>query len=293
VDAGLDLAHLRDDDRLRAVVGRTLEAHGAAWQPRATDSPAACWSDAHLGLVAMRAYRDATHDEQYAMCRSAGDALLQEALHIETMGMAYAARMVLLADSVEERAMYACFAAEEATHLAGVSRHATRRPANSPFLTLLARLTEEGDRATLVLVVQVVLEGWGLDHYRWLARGCDDADLRSVLEGILRDEARHHGSGVILAPRLGVGETCIDVLTAFCGMVRVGPQGLLGAVEQVRGPRSRAQRIEALRELDTVAHAGRRLALIRDLLARAGAERVIHALDARGCLTPLSPEDAA
>ena len=128
VDAGLALGELGGDDRLRVVVGRTLEAHGAPWAPMeapsGTESP---WSAAHLGLEVLGAYRDATHVQQRAMCRHAGDSLLQEALHIETMGMAYAAKMLLLADTVEERAMYACFAAEEATHLAGVSRHAPRR----------------------------------------------------------------------------------------------------------------------------------------------------------------------
>ena len=198
-----------------------------------------------------------------------------------------------LAETVEERAMYACFAAEEATHLAGVSRHAPRRAADNPFLTLLARLTEEGDRATLVLVVQVVLEGWGLDHYRWLAQGCADVDLRRVLEGILRDEARHHGSGLLLGPRLRVGDPCVDVLSAFCGMVRAGPQGLLAAVEAGRGPLARAERVVVLEELDTVSHAGRRLALIRDLLARAGADDVIHALDTRRSFIPLTAEEAA
>jgi hypothetical protein len=42
-----------------------------------------------------------------------------------------------------------------------------------------------------------------------------------------------------------------------------------------------------------VSHAGRRLALIRDLLARAGAHDVIHALDTRRCFIPLTAEEAA
>jgi hypothetical protein len=110
-----------------------------------------------------------------------GDALLQEALHIETMGVAFAARMALLATTVEERMLYGFFAAEEATHLAGVSRFASRCPAEGPFLAMLDELIAEGDRATLVLVVQVVLEGWGLDHYRGLARACRGPALAGVL----------------------------------------------------------------------------------------------------------------
>jgi DNA primase len=35
---------------------------------------------------------------------------------------------------------------------------------------------------------------------------------------------------VLLGPRLRVGDPCVDVLSAFCGMVRAGPQGLLAAV---------------------------------------------------------------
>lgn len=85
----------------------------------------------------------------------------------------------------------------------------------------------------------------------------------------------------------------MDVLGAFCGMVRAGPQGTLAAVEAARGPMSRPERVRALEELDTVAHAGRRLALIRDLLGRAGALEVIAALEARGCFYPLTAEEAA
>jgi hypothetical protein len=219
--------------------------------------------------------------------------VLQEALQIETLGMAYAAKMTLLAPTLEERSLYALFTAEEATHLANVSCFVSRRTVENPFVDLLRRVTEESDRPALVLLVQVVLEGWGLDHYRSLARSVRDPGLGRVLEGILRDEARHHGSGVVLAPRLGVPEGVEDVLEGFCRMVRVGPQGLLSALEHGLGPLSRAQRVRALEELDTRSHAGSRLSLLRDLLERVGADGLIQSLDTRQCFTPLDPEEAA
>ena len=286
----LDLPTLASDDRLRSVLTQTLSAHAVATAP----GPAgAYWSADFLGLDRSARFRALERSAQERVVSHVSDALLQEALHIETMGVAFSSRMALLATSVEERMLYGFFAAEEATHLAGVSRFAERRPAEGPFLAMLDALIADGDRATLVLVVQVVLEGWGLDHYRGLARACREPALAGVLDAIVRDEARHHGSGVLLAPRLNAGDAAVEVMTRFCGMVQAGPQGLLDAMAREIGPLSRAERVTLLEELDTEAHAGRRLALVRDLLSKVGADDVIAALEARGCFQPLSAEDAA
>jgi hypothetical protein len=265
--------------------------------PHDARSPAAAssafWPASFFELERLTAFRDASPDTQDAIVRSCGDGILQEALHIETIGLAFSSRMVLLADTVEERSLHALFAAEEAAHLAGLSRFGARRPTENPFLALLAELVAAGDRPSLVLVVQVVLEGWGLDHYRKLARASTDVALSEVLDGIVRDEARHHGSGLLTAPRLGSTDASIEVLTRFLGMVQAGPQSVVGAVEAHAGPFSRSERVRAFTELDTETHAGGRLALVRELLQRAGAERVVTALDARGCFRPLTAEEVA
>jgi hypothetical protein len=293
VDAGLALGQLPADDRLHAVLQGALAARGVARPPPGEASAAPHWDAAYFELPRLAAFAEAPATAQRAIVARCGADLLHEALHIETIGLAYGAKMLLLSETVDERMLYAAIAAEEAAHLAGIAAFAARGPAEGPFLALLGELVAEGDRATLVLVVQVVLEGWGLDHYRGLARACRTPALARVLEGILLDEARHHGSGILLAPRRPAGDAAVEVLTALCDMVRVGPQGVLAAVEAERGPLGRAGRVRALAALDTEAHAGRRLALLRGLLARAGADTIVAALDARGRLTPATAEEAA
>lgn len=281
---------LAPDDRLHAVVRSGLQAHGWAPEPATIRAP---WTAEHFGLERVTRFRSASSEVQAAIVARCCADSLAEALNIENIGMAYAARRVLGAESVEERQLYATIAADEAVHHAALTPFAAASPVPGPFLDLLARVVETGDHATQLLVIQVVLEGWGIEHYRGLARTCGDPALAQVLRGIVDDEARHHGSGVVLAPRRPAGDAAVDVLTAFLDMVRVGPQGVVAAVEATCGPFSRAERVAVLTQLDTEAHAASRLGLLRRLLEKGGAPAVVAALEARGRFQPLTAEEAA
>ena len=294
------LASLPADDRLRAVVRGGLHAHG--WAGRQGAPGGAPWDADAYGLSRVDGYVQAQPATQSAVLQRCAADQLEEALHIENIGMAYAAHMLLGSDTIEERQLYATIAADEALHHAALTPFVPRfvpRPeaastdAPAPFLSLLERLVVEGDRATRILVVQVVLEGWGMEHYRGLARRCADPTLAAVLTRIVDDEARHHGSGVILAPRLPAGDAAVDVLTSFLDMVRVGPQAVLAALIGCVGPMSRPERITALSQLRTEDHAGAQLLLIRRLLEKAGATAIVAALHSRGRFRPLTAEEAA
>ncbi|MSQ03052.1 MAG: ferritin-like domain-containing protein [Myxococcales bacterium] len=281
---------LMPGDPLHAVVRAGLQAHGWAPQIAAEGAP---WSAERFGLDRVARFTEAAPELQHAIVARCCADQLAEALDIENIGMAFAARMLLAAESVEERQLYATIAADEAVHHAALTPFVAALPGQGPFLELLGRLVDDGDRATQVLVVQVVLEGWGIEHYRTLARTCRDPALAHVLRRIVDDEARHHGSGVVLAPRRPAGDAAVDVLTRFLDMVRVGPQGVLAAVEGACGPLSRAERVAVLEQLDTGAHAASRLGLMRRLLKRAGAHAVVAALEAQGRFQPLTAEEAA
>ena len=290
------LDSLPAEDRLHAVVRGGLHAHG--WAGRQGAPGGTPWDADAYGLSGVDGYVQAQSATQSAVLQRCAADQLEEALHIENIGMAYAARMLLGSDTIEERQLYATIAADEALHHAALTPFVprleaagTRAPA--PFLSLLERLVVEGDRATRLLVVQVVLEGWGMDHYRGLARSCADPTLAAVLTRIVDDEARHHGSGVILATRLPAGDAAVDVLTSFLDMVRVGPQAVLAALIGCVGPMSRPERITALSQLRTEDRAGAQLLLIRRLLEKAGATAIVAALHSRGRFRPLTAEEAA
>lgn len=281
VSVGFDLPPLAAGHRLHGVLAASL---GAEVRP-AGGLP---WSAAFFGLdrvAVWRAAPDAVREAVRARCCAA---TLGEAVAIERAGLAFTARMVLLAETVDERLLYASFAGDEARHFAALRPWAPAAPASGPFLDLLAEVIETAARADLVVLVQVVLEGWGLVHYRALAEASADPGLAAVLRGILKDEARHHGGGLVLAQPLGPAG--LRALAALLDLVRVGPVGVIADLEAELGPFDAAQRRRIAVELGAWTHARERLELLRGLLLRAGQAAAVAALEAGAHLSPDAPE---
>ncbi len=299
VRAGLDMPALDEEH----AVSRTVRA--AIRRRRGVDDGReggghAHWRAAYYGLDRVRLFTAAGPGARGAILEACGRALLEEAYFIEKCGIGYAAKMVLLAESSSERQLYGLIAGDEAAHLAAVARFV--EPATSargnPFLALLEELVEEGDRASLQLIVQVVLEGWGLDHYRGLRDACTSHALKIALSVILADEATHHGSGVAFIRDAELGarsrDYATDVMVRFLAMVQVGPVAVAGVVERALGGLTAAQRAELLSDLGGEEHAAVRLETLRALMGKApGARPVLERLDSLGCFRPLSLEEAA
>jgi hypothetical protein len=309
VACGLNFGHLDESHRVTRVLDAALkDALGEAQAPLAfpsddilssmRDEPA--FSEAHFGLSAVRLYREASDDLKRAIVKRASDAMLTEAYFIEKLGLAYGAKMVLLAETTEERMLYALFGADEARHLALVAPwldETHTRTTTSPFHALLARVIEEGDRATMVFLIQVVLEGWGITHYRGLTSGARDPGLKTALTSVLADEARHHGSGHVLFAERGLTTYARtfseEIMRTLLGMVQIGPASLVGAIDVVMGGLSRAQKCSVLAELDGPAHARERLALLKKLMGTTHAAPLVSLLDDAGLFAPLAIDVAA
>ncbi|HMV67715.1 MAG TPA: ferritin-like domain-containing protein, partial [Myxococcota bacterium] len=272
-------------------------AAGRPPPPRAPRSDV--WDPAFFGLDRTTAWRGATPVQRAEILSLAGRGLLEEAWYVEQCGVAYASTMALRATNTEERALYALFSADEARHLFAIEGWLADAPIGppSPFHHLLVSVLEQASTLGAVLVVQVLLEGWGLRHYRDLAVACNETALTSILDGIVQDETRHHGSGVILLSQRALDPAdqpaVIGLLSHFLTMVRAGPQGTLSAIDQVLGPLTRGDRVTTLRELDTERHAASRLAVLHSLLQQRHAAPVREALEGLGMFTPLTAEQAA
>jgi hypothetical protein len=296
---GLGLPELAGDTPLPNLVAATIKKRRGATPDGAHSH--AHWSPAFFGLDRVSAFVAADAAAQAAILEQCGQDLLAEAFYIEKSGMAFAAKMVLLAQSSDERKLYALFAGDEAAHFDAVApfyRARAATPTDNPFLALLSEVIEEGDRQSLQLVIQVVLEGWGLSHYRNLRQGCGEPSLRAVLGAILADEAAHHGSGVLLLgddplpahTRAVAG----DVLSRFLALVQAGPLGVVAAVEATLGPTSGAARRRLLDELDAGRHAAERLGELRALLGKCpAAADLTAALERDGRFTPHLPSELA
>jgi hypothetical protein len=301
VRAGLEMPGLDETHPVRRTVRAAIRRKRGVDETREDAAGHAHWRAAYHGLDRVRLFAAARPDQRRAILEACGRALLEEAYFIEKCGIGYAAKMVLLAESSCERQLYGLIAGDEAAHLAAIARFVTpdeEAAAHNPFLALLAELVEEGDRQSLQLIVQVVLEGWGLDHYRGLRDACASYPLKVALTVILADEATHHGSGVAFSRESEMTERArdyaTDVMVRFLAMVQVGPVGVAGAVERELGGLGAGQRSQLMSDLGGAQHAAVRLEKIRALLGKAaGARAVLDRLDALGCFRPHAVKEAA
>jgi hypothetical protein len=268
--AGMELPSLGKGHRVHALLHTRLRPEAVA--PRAY-APHAHWVAEFFGLQRVAMFRDATRVQKWEILDRCGRGLLEEAYFIEKSGVGFAAEMVLLAESIEERMLYATFAADEARHFDAVRPFLVGDlpdPKANPFLSLLTDTIECGDRTALQFVIQVVLEGWGLAHYRALRDACTHPVLHERLDAILHDEAAHHGSGRVLFAESRPGEATLarieESLAAMLQMVRVGPMGVLSALDAALGL-TRAQKLDVFRDLEGRAHAQARLDHLRQLAA--------------------------
>ena len=296
VETGMNLPSRADDSKLASVLLSALRKRSVL--PACATGP--FWSEQFFGLHNCSRFVEASEKEQKEVLALCSASVLEEAYFIEKSGMAFAAKMVLLSETVEERMLYSLFASDEATHFELIRRFVDENNVDcesNPFLNLLSQFIESGEPVALQFVVQVVLEGWGLGYYRSLAQACTDESLREVFEAILRDEASHHGSGLVLFSEAQRNETIskqiVDVMVQFLGMVQFGPQSVVAALEQVVGPFSGEQRVTVFDELNAQAHSQERLTLLKNLMLKCEADDIVMALEQAGCFVAYTPKECA
>ncbi|MEH2196711.1 ferritin-like domain-containing protein [Nostoc sp.] len=287
---GFDLPHSNSHDSLLRILTAVLPNHNSC----ANYQKLNCWDAEFFNLHQVKIFQQSNITEQSAILELANRSLLEESYFIEKAGVGYMAKMVLLAETVEERILYGLFTADEATHLHQISHFLPEMEVTStddPFLRLLSEVVESADKTVLLFVLQVVLEGWGLSHYRRLAKECRHPVLAELFSSFLQSESRHHATGTTLFNQTSLSvfsqTTILDVLAQFLFMVQVGPQSLLAAVEQVKGHLTRSQKIQILEELDTETHSGTRLQILRSLMGIKSAHSILQILEERGAFQPL------
>lgn len=301
VKGGLDQPWLPGGHRVKKVLAAALARVNIGRPEVGTRQAAPGWTAAHFGLDRVGRFTALDEERRERVLHAASQQLLHEAFFIERLGLAFGAKMTLLSETADERMLYALFSADEARHLHAVAAHVEepeRLTTDSPFHLLLEDLIEHGDKPTLTFLIQVVLEGWGLTHYRNLADRCTHPVLAGVLRGILEDEARHHGSGKVLFEERGLPASSTEyvgeVLARFLQMVRMGPQGVLAALDVGCGGLSPAEKRQVLTELDGPGHARERLELLRRLMDAGPAARpILQRLEEQELFVPLPVEACA
>jgi hypothetical protein len=301
MDANLESLDLREGHELHSILASALKSRAVSERERG-DVSQVFWPAGHFNLDRVTTFRDASEEERARILEGCCRDLLEEAFWIEKLGMYFAAKMSLLAHSTEERMLYSLFAADEAVHFSWISGYVSaervRGAGVNPFLKFLDEIVRGEDKLALTYIVQVILEGWGINHYHALLRDSTDAGLNKVFEGIIKDEARHHASGLILfneqKPSSSQIESLVEMMSRLLFMVRIGPQSVVSQIERVKGHLSRAQKAKAFEELLCETETARRLDVLKSLVRSAAcAEAIFEKLDRVRAFKPYSAVECA
>lgn len=221
---------------------------------------------------------------------------LEEAYHIEKAGIAFGAKMILESETFEERKLYAHFTGEESEHLSMIESYLTyisEDHLNNSFLLFLEESIKTAPKNVLVFLIQVILEGWGIEHYTELAKTCQGDDLKTALKKIVQDEAGHHGSGLVLFKEEALSEdemklSC-SLFQAFLSMVQIGPYSLakLAQTELDLGP---VELSVFLDEIQAHQDTQKKLDSLKSLALRAGAHQSVKIMEESHYFTALPNE---
>ena len=301
IDTNLESADLAEGHELSAVLSSALKSR-AAFERHDCGAAQAFWPADHFKLDDAAIFRGASEEERERILEGCSRDILEEAYWVEKCGMYFASKMSLLAESTQERMLYSLFASDEAVHFSWISGYVSAermRGANrGPFIELLNEILRNEDRLTLTYVVQVMLEGWGISHYHALSRDSTDAGLNKIFDRIIKDEARHHASGVILfneqKPSSSQVRRLTEIISSLLFMVRVGPQSVVSQIERVKGHLSRAQKTKVFEDLQCESETARKLETLRTLIRSAAcAEAILDELDRGGAFKPHSASECA
>ncbi len=274
LNPGLNSPALPARHPARKILTASLRRRGASLPRRPVAAP---WNAEHFGLERSAAFRALGTKHRQSVLAECGRGLLEEAYFIEKLGLSFASKMALFAETTEERALHCLFAADEAVHLAQVSSFLPELPerTSDSFLQWLAEIIAEMPPPGARLLIQILLEGWGISHYRALSRTCQEPALRNTLSAIAKDEVLHHQAGMTLfdARKLQGRQRRLaaDKIALLFDMVRAGPVRVVAAVERAHNGLGPAARARLRDELAAEDHAFQRLMILRRLLACAGA----------------------
>jgi len=246
------------------------------------------WDLEAFGLQKVKAFNILSEDKKFQILNNMSLYRLQEAHSIETAGMTFTAKMSLLAISEDEQILYSHFAKDEAQHLAYFNEMLAGYYLNSnddPFIRLLKNVIMSGSRRSLIFIIQILLEGWGIDHYHLMSFTCKHPLLKKILGKIIADEAAHHASGLILFDESELTKNefkyICDIVAHFLELVTMGPISVLGQIESAHESLTSRQRNEVYKDLDALSDVKRKLNILKSLMIKAKSLKIVKYLEDR------------
>lgn len=239
------------------------------------DQEPLAWRENFFKFQNCVAYQNLSPEKQTQILKTLNENILLEAYYIETAGMSYAAKMNLLSETVEEKSYFSIMGAEEAQHMKAL------QPFFSPdFLTrdipsfshLIGNIISECDRKSCFLLIQVLLEGWGLFYYQSLAEQSASASITKIFHQILKDETRHHSAGVLFYQSISLDKPARDemktLLSEILTLVRMGPWNAAHSLIQAHNGLTDSQIRENLNQMQAVEETQTKLNKLHHILKK-------------------------
>lgn len=287
----------KDQKEFLNLLDLTAKVHGENRNPSAKVK-SVIWDESFFHLKSSTIWKELSSDDREKILLSLGEKILQEAFFIECAGMAYAGKMNLTARTKEEREFFCFVAEEEAKHLRMVESLANFNTSldNIPsFALLIGEIIQEAAKPSHLLLIQILLEGWGLNYYKSLAKSAKDENVAAAFKAILKDEIRHHSAGVILFSShlsqnvINESETeeFLGYLERIAFMVKIGPYSAAEECFQKSLHKEKEDLRQFLIETDAVSITSGKMELLGQLLGKSLPGEILEEIQSRKILEAL------
>lgn len=290
----------KEQKEFLSLLELTAKVHGEPKKLEAIgDNPV--WQSDFFHVEKSETWNSLNAEKQNAILINLGHKIFQEAYFIECAGMAYAAKMNLTSNSREEREFFCFVGEEEAKHLrlieslGGFSTSSENIPS---FALLIGEIIHEASRPAHLLLIQILLEGWGLNYYKALSLYAKNPTAVQVFKQILKDEIRHHSAGVLLFANVkDTGFTDKDeneflsFLQRIALMVKIGPWNLCEEIFKHKKELSKQQLKNFLIECQAVTKTSEKLELLLNLLEKNLSKKALSRIKAEKILVPMDLDE--
>lgn len=291
----LSIKHISTDHKLNKLLNQCLARRGyEAIDPQSDNY---FWGPEFHGFDKLKYFQQANFDTKQNILMSLSNSYLVEACFIERFGFGFSAKIMTLADTVEEKSIYALFVADEAKHFRDVSQFVkfplTDMYKEDPYIVLLAEIIRHGDQQSLIFILQSLLEGYGVSHYKHLHAGCKNTAYKQCLQRILVDEAQHYAAGCALVDHTKMtSQTHEFIFEMICELARLlqWPHRGLLCMEQHLGGLSQRQKRHILDTLGYQQEMMQKLRRFHKLIAETAPSNLLNRLEKINLFEPLGYE---
>lgn len=240
------------------------------------------WSPDFFGVSASHLWQGLPEADKEKFLAENSQAILTEALLIEHAGVAFGHSMALTAPTQQERHYYTCIASEELQHLRWLRPYSawTESDGIPSFPQMLADLILSEKRGTLFLMIQILLEGWGIHYYTCLMQGTDHPGIKTVFANILFDESRHHAGGLLLfeATENKDWSQLRPKVQSLLDTLRIGPYRVALSLGTLCKCQNLSDWTEIFQSLNAAVVTTEKLHVLRKILAKAAPAEFIESL---------------